>query len=210
MRTWTSLAPASRTRRTIFRLVVPRTMLSSTSTTRLPSRSPAHGIEFQFHAEVADGLHGLNECAADVVVADQAHAKRHAGFERISDGRGHAGIRNGHDDVRRHGMLARQQLAKRLAAVMHAAAEDQAIGARKIDMLEDAVLMRLGRREANGFKARRGRCATFLRVRFRGCKSHPANQTRKFRKRPYRYRPAAQGRADGIRADRGWHKAHRE
>ena len=38
MRIWTSVAPAARTILTIFRLVVPRTIESSTSTTRLPTQ----------------------------------------------------------------------------------------------------------------------------------------------------------------------------
>ena len=48
MRTCTSFAPAARTILTIFRLVVPRTIESSTSTTRLPSRMLRTGFSFTF------------------------------------------------------------------------------------------------------------------------------------------------------------------
>ena len=46
MRTCTSLAPAARTILTILRLVVPRTIESSTRTTRLPSRMLRTGLSF--------------------------------------------------------------------------------------------------------------------------------------------------------------------
>jgi len=48
MRMCTSRAPASRTICTIFLLVVPRTMLSSTSTTRLPASRWRTGFSFTF------------------------------------------------------------------------------------------------------------------------------------------------------------------
>src|SRR5438093_1277854 len=48
MRTCTSLAPAARTILTIFRLVVPRTIESSTRMTRLPSRILLTGFSFTF------------------------------------------------------------------------------------------------------------------------------------------------------------------
>ena len=44
----TSFAPALRTMRTILRLVVPRTMESSISTTRLPSSRVRTGFSFSF------------------------------------------------------------------------------------------------------------------------------------------------------------------
>ena len=72
---------------------------------------------------------------------------------RVADRRGHAGIGHGHDDVGVDRMLAGQQAAQRFAALVHRAAEDDAIGAREIDMLENAVLMRLFRREADRFNA---------------------------------------------------------
>ncbi len=48
IRMWTSRAPAERIIVTIFRLVVPRTMESSTTTTRLPSRISRTGFSLIF------------------------------------------------------------------------------------------------------------------------------------------------------------------
>ncbi len=48
MRTWISLAPAERTIRTILRRLVPRTMESSMSTTRLPGKKSGSGLNFCF------------------------------------------------------------------------------------------------------------------------------------------------------------------
>ncbi len=48
IRRWTSRAPASRTICTIFREVVPRTIESSTSTTRRPAITPRTGLSFTF------------------------------------------------------------------------------------------------------------------------------------------------------------------
>src|ERR1700758_4194456 len=45
----------------------------------------AHGIELQFDTEIADGLLGLDERAADIVISNQAHAKGQARFERVAD-----------------------------------------------------------------------------------------------------------------------------
>jgi len=46
-RTCTSLAPPSRSRRTIGPMVLPRTIESSISTTRLPARLAASGLNFK-------------------------------------------------------------------------------------------------------------------------------------------------------------------
>ena len=43
---WTSVAPASRKALTILRLVVPRTMESSTMITRFPLRTSLRGLSF--------------------------------------------------------------------------------------------------------------------------------------------------------------------
>src|SRR5262249_49026457 len=54
----------------------------------------ADGIELELHAEIADGLRRLDERAADVVVADEAHAEGNLGLERVADGGGNARVRN--------------------------------------------------------------------------------------------------------------------
>ena len=48
MRMWTSVAPADRIMPTIFREVVPRTIESSTTTTRLPARTSRTGESLSF------------------------------------------------------------------------------------------------------------------------------------------------------------------
>src|SRR5690242_13047984 len=126
----------------------------------------AHGVELELNAEIADGLRGLDERAADVVIANQAHAKRNFGFERIADGRGNTGIGDGNHNVGFDGMLAREQTAEHFAALVNGAAENNAVGTREIDMLENALLMRLGGREVNGLDAALGDAHHFSRFDF--------------------------------------------
>jgi hypothetical protein len=111
---------------TIFRLVVPRTIESSTSTTRLPNR-----------------LLRLDDGAPDVVVPDQAHLERDVGLLAVPDRRAHPRIRHGHDDVgvgRRFLGEAHAQVGPHL---VHAVPEHVAVGPREVDVFEDAVLQRL-------------------------------------------------------------------
>src|SRR5271155_1254 len=76
------------------------------------------------------------------MVADQRHAERNAGFRGVSYRSRNARIGHRRDDVGLDRMLARQQSSEALAALVHPAAKDQAVGARKINVFEDAVLMR--------------------------------------------------------------------
>ena len=50
-------------------------------------------------------------------------------------------------------MFPRQQAAQHLAAFLHHAAKDEAVGPGEINMLENAVLQRLFRREAQRFNS---------------------------------------------------------
>ena len=127
----------------------------------------------------------------------------------ISDCRGHPGIRNGNDDVGGHGMLASEKFAERFAAVMHAAAENQAIGAREIDMLENAVLMRLGRREANGFESRARDAQHFSGFDFANVIRIQQIERASFGCDHIGIAAGGRGRADGNREDREWRKVHR-
>src|SRR5260370_26184085 len=111
------------------------------------------GIELELHAEIADSLRRLDKSAADVVIANQAHAEGNFGFERVADGCGHAGIGHGDDDIGVDRMLSREKAAEHLAAFVHGAAEDDAVRAGKIDVLENALLERLFWREVNGLDA---------------------------------------------------------
>src|SRR5690348_5192216 len=126
----------------------------------------ANGIQLQADAEIADGLLGFDKRAADIMVADQAHAKRQAGLAGVTDGRRNSGIGHGHDHVRGGGMLAGEKAAEALTREVHGPAEYDAIGPGEIDVLENAVLMRLFRREANGFDAALGDAQHFARLDF--------------------------------------------
>src|SRR5205823_7337263 len=86
----------------------------------------------------------------------QAHAKRNFGFERVANRSGNAGVGHGNDDVGFHRMLVREQAAKHFAALVDGAAEDNAVRAREIDVLENALLVWLGRREMDGLDAALG------------------------------------------------------
>ena len=101
-----------------------------------------HRVELEADAEVADALLGLDKCAADVVVADEAEAEGHAGFFRVAERGGHAGVGHGHDDIGGHAGLARELAAHLVARLLHPAAEDARVGAREVDVLEDAARLR--------------------------------------------------------------------
>jgi hypothetical protein len=100
----------------------------------------AHRVELELDAEIANRLRRLDKRAPDVVVADQRLAEGQAALIGVSDGGGHAGIRDGHDEIGIGGALARQQAAQILTRLFYRAAEHHGIGAREIDLLEDAGL----------------------------------------------------------------------
>src|SRR5947199_388747 len=90
MRTCTSRAPASRTIFTILRLVVPRTIESSTTTTRLPFTTWRTGFSFSFtpkcriDAIERAGLAREHRLAAQVADEERAKAERVAhGDDRV-------------------------------------------------------------------------------------------------------------------------------
>jgi hypothetical protein len=65
-----------------------------------------NGIELEADAEVADALLGLNEGAANVVVADEAETEADAALFSVSESRGDAGVGNGDDEVGIHAGFA--------------------------------------------------------------------------------------------------------
>src|SRR5579863_10333814 len=101
------------------------------------------GIEFQLHAEIPNGLAGFDERAADVVIANQRHAEGDAGIGGIADRCGNAGVWNRRDDVGFDRMFFGEQAAEAFAGAVHRHAENQAIGPRKINVLEHTLLQRL-------------------------------------------------------------------
>ena len=91
--------PPARTIATRPRLVVPRTIESSTMTTRLPGHHLAHRVVLDLHLGVAARLRRLDEGPADVVVADQAVLQRDARRLGESQRRGVDGVGHGEDAV---------------------------------------------------------------------------------------------------------------
>ena len=87
MRTCTSAAPASRSIRTSARWVLPRTIESSTTTSRLPSMTSRSGLSLSRMPSWRMVWRRLDEGAADVGVLDQALAVRDAGLPRRSRSR---------------------------------------------------------------------------------------------------------------------------
>ena len=114
-----------------FRLVVPRTMESSISTTRLPSSKLRTGLSFNLHSEIAHRLPRLDERAAHVVVANQSEAEGNAALGRVAHGGGHPGIGDRNHDVGFRRRLARQLPPQFLPALLHRPAKYQAVRPRK-------------------------------------------------------------------------------
>ena len=101
-----------------------------------------HGVELEADAEVADALLGLNKGAADVVIADEADAEGDARLFRVAERGGDAGVGDGNDDIGGDAGLAGELAAHLVARLLHPAAEDARVGAREVDVLEDAARLR--------------------------------------------------------------------
>ncbi len=99
MRMWIEVAPAARTMLTILVEVVPRTMESSTSTTRRPSIIRRLALCLSLTPMWRIESLGWNEGAADIVVADDAEFEGNSRALRKADCGGHAGIGHRHDDI---------------------------------------------------------------------------------------------------------------
>ena len=101
-------------------------------------------VELDLHAEVADAGLGLDEGPANVVVADEAEVEGYPGFLCIADGGWHAGVWHGYDDVRVYGGLAVELAAEFLPDLVDVvAAEDMAVRAGEVDVLEHAEALAL-------------------------------------------------------------------
>ena len=138
MRRCTSLAPASRSMRTIWRVVLPRTIESSTTTRRLPLHHLGQRVELHPQAVVAQLLAGLDERARDVAVLDQPVVLRDAGCAREALRRGVAGVGDRDHEVGLDRRLAGEDLAHPAAHRLERAALELGVGAREVDVLEHA------------------------------------------------------------------------
>ena len=98
----------------------------------------ADEVEFHPHVEVADHLRGLQESAADVMVAHESVGQRNAARLGITLRRVVARVGHRHDDVRRDGTGSRETAPHLDAHLGHVAAAQVAVGPREIDELENA------------------------------------------------------------------------
>ena len=131
--------------------VVPRTMESSTMTTRLPSHGGGNGVQLDAHGVLPLLLSRLDECAADVLVLDEADAVGNPAGAAVADGGIQPGIRHADDHIRLNRMVKREEAARPDARLVDAAAVNDGIGPREINELEDAhaVVARAGHLIAN-------------------------------------------------------------
>src|SRR5262244_3562708 len=81
----------------------------------------------------------FNEGAPYVMVSHQRKSEFQSRLRGVADGSRDAGIGHGHDDVGVRRAFPRQLFAHPVTALVDAAAEDYRIGARKIDVFEDAM-----------------------------------------------------------------------
>ena len=136
---WTSAAPASRSICTIWRVVLPRTIESSTTTRRLPATTSGSGLNFSRRPCLRSSWPGLDERARDVAVLDQAVVLREPGGARVAARGGVAGVGHRDHEVGLDRRLAREDLAhppaRRPAATWPL---EPRVGAREVDVLEDA------------------------------------------------------------------------
>src|SRR6266581_4404399 len=90
----------------------------------------------------AGGLRGVDECAADVVVADQRVLQLEARLLRESERHGIGRVWHREDAVGvRRKMLRRQLTPQGPAHAIDRPAEDRAVGPREVHQLEDAASM---------------------------------------------------------------------
>ena len=96
-------------------------------------------IQLQLHAEIADRLGRLDECAPHIVIADQRLTERDAGFRRIAERCRDTRVGHRNDDIGIDRVFPGEQPAHHLARLLHRSAEDDRIRPRKIHMLEHAL-----------------------------------------------------------------------
>src|SRR5580765_3372341 len=112
----------------------------------------AQRVELEPDTELADGLRGLDEGAADVGVLDEALAVGDAGLLGVADGGRRARLGRRDDQVRVDGVLAGEDPAHLDPGLVDHPVVDRGVGAGEVDVLEDAALGR-GLGEARGPQA---------------------------------------------------------
>ncbi len=169
----------------------------------------AHRVELDADAHRAQALARLDEGAADVVVADQAPLEGQPALPREAERRAHPAVGHRADDVGVGRLLARELAAEREPRLEHRAAEDQAVRAREVDVLEHAVRGRLGRERLERADARARRPPAPRRARRRARTRPRSGRARRSRTRaPWRCR-ACPAPAAGSPRGRGRRPAPR-
>src|SRR5581483_8317676 len=105
-------------------------------------KQTSHRIQLELHAKIAHRLTWLNEGSSHIVIANESEAQRNPAFGGISHRSGNTGIRYGHHYVSLHRRLLRELPPKVFAALLHWTSKDTAVGARKIDVLENTARLR--------------------------------------------------------------------
>ena len=95
-------------------------------------------VELEAHTHVADLLGRLDKRAAHVLVSDDAHAVGDARLVCVANGSGRAAVGDRADEVGLNWVFAGQFDADLAAGLVDRLATQDAVGAREIDMLEDA------------------------------------------------------------------------
>ena len=134
----TSAAPASSSIATIWRVVLPRTIESSTTTRRWPRDHGRERVELQPDALLAHRLLGLDEAAPHVAVAHHRLGVGDARLAGVADGRGRAAVGQADHEVGLGRALAGQLGAHGPPPLPHGRAVHLAVGAGEVDVLEHA------------------------------------------------------------------------
>ena len=100
------------------------------------------------------------------MIADQAEAKGNSAFGGIAHGRRDARVRHRHNDIGLRRCFSRKLSSEFLPALLYGAPENQAIGTRKVHMLEDAARLRSCRGIQAGNDAFRSNHDQFTRLDF--------------------------------------------
>ena len=182
-------------------VVVPRTIESSTTMSRLPATTSRSGLSLIVTPRWRMPLRGLDERPPGVAVAVHALAVGQPAGLGVAGRRRRAGVRDGHDQVGVDRVLDGQLLAHPAADLVQVAALHVRVGPGEVDELEHAQRrVRLGVADrarrldpARGRRSRRARRRA--RPRRRRCRGWPSPTTGTSPAR----RPARTGRRAGRR-----------
>ena len=102
----------------------------------------ANRVELHLDAEMPNRLLRLNEGSPYVVIPDESHSHGNSGCIGKPHCGAHAGVGNRDDNVCLGGAFVRQTATQLCPYLVYALAEDIAVRAREIHVLEDALCLR--------------------------------------------------------------------